>query len=92
MNQLFIDDDDADNVDGDADNADGDDDNGYVGADGDNVDADADYVDGDDGDVDWRVDWRVRWFSVIPMCWWHECDKSSLAQLDKIATSDEVGR
>jgi len=70
MNQLFIDDDDADNVDGDADNADGD----------------------ADGDVDWRVDWRAWWFSVIRMCWWRQCDKSSLAQLDKIATSDEVGR
>ncbi len=70
MNQLFIDDDDAYNVDGDADNADGD----------------------ADGDVDWRVDWKAWWFSVVPMCWWHECDKSSLAQLDKIATSDEVGR
>ena len=70
--------DDDDNVDGDADNADGCDDSGYV--------------DGDDGDVDWRVDRRAWWFSVIPMCWWHECDKSPLAQLDKIATSDEVGR
>ena len=70
MNQLFIDDDDADNDDGDDDN----------------VMSMVMMV------IDWRVDWRAWWFSVIRMCWWRQCDKSSLAQLDKIATSDEVGR
>ena len=85
--QLFIDnndDGDDDNDDGDNDDADADNDDGD-----DNDDVDADNL---DVDGDWRVDWRVRWFSVIPMCWWHECEKKSLAQLDKIATSDEVGK